>query len=159
MTKNGLISEISDKNVYVDKFAEIVINEEPIRQEIINQMLNNEHIMVYYHSYNILAKASELKPELFYRYWDNFVSLLNHATSYHRDFGLTLIANLTKVDTENKFAPVSEDYFKRINDDKFMTARHCIQNTAKILANKNELMEYILNMLLNIDELCNFPEK
>ena len=159
MTKNDLISEISDKNVDVDKFAEIVINEDSIRQEIINQMLNNKHIMVYYHSYNILSKASELKPELFYRYWDDFASLLNHENSYHRDFGLTLIANLTQVDTENKFASVSEDYFKRINDTKFMTARHCIQNTTKILANKSELKEDILNILLNIDKLCNFPGK
>lgn len=159
LTKNGLISEISDKNVDVDKFAEIVINEEPIRHEIINHMLNNEHIMVYYHSYNILSKASELKPELFYIYWDDFASLLNHENSYHRNFGLTLIANLTKVDTENKFASVSEDYFKHINDAKFMTAHHCIQNITKILANKSELKEDILDILLNIDKLCNFSEK
>jgi hypothetical protein len=159
LAKNDLISEISDKNVDVDKFAEIVINEESIRREIINQMLNNTHIMVYYHSYNILAKSSELKPELFYKYWDDFASLLNHENSYHRDFGLTLIANLTKVDTEGKFSSVSEDYFKHINDAKFMTARHCIQNTTKILANKSELTEDILNILLNIDELCNFSEK
>ena len=159
MTKNDLISEISDKNVDIDKFAEIVINEETMRQEIINQMLNNKHIMVYYHSYNILSKASELTPELFYKYWNDFASLLNHENSYHRDFGLTIIANLTKVDTENKFASVYEDYFKRINDTKFMTARHCIQNTTKILANKSELKEDILDILLNIDKLCNFSEK
>ena len=159
MTKNDLISQISDKNVDVDKFAEIVINEESIRQEIINQMLNNKHIMAYYHSYNILSKASELKPELFYRYWNDFASLLNHENSYHRDFGLTLIANLTKVDTENKFSSVFDDYFKCINDAKFMTARHCIQNTAKILANKCELKEDISNILLDIDKLCNFSEK
>ena len=159
MTKNNLISEISDKNVDVGKFAEIVINEESIRQEIIKQMLNNKHIMVYYHSYNILAKSSELKPELVYRYWNDFASLLNHKNSYHRDFGLTLIANLTKIDSENKFSSVFDDYFKCLNDAKFMTARHCIQNTAKILTNKSELNEDILNILLNIDELCNFPEK
>ncbi|MEL7670243.1 hypothetical protein [Methanobacterium sp.] len=159
MVKNDLISEISDKNVDVDKFAEIVINEESIRHEIINQMLNNTHIMVYYHSYNILAKATELKPELFYRYWDDFTSLLNHKNSYHRDFGLTLIANLTKVDNEGKFSYVFDDYFKHINDTKFMTARHCIQNTAKILANKRGITEDILNILLNIEELCNFSEK
>ncbi|MCZ3365204.1 MULTISPECIES: hypothetical protein [Methanobacterium] len=159
MAKNDLISEISDKNVDVDKFAEIVINKEPIRHEIINQMLNNTHIMVYYHSYNILAKASELKPELFYKYWDDFASLLNHENSYHRDFGLTLIANLTKVDFENKFSSVSKNYFKHINDAKFMTARHCIQNTAKIMANKSGLTEDILDILLNIDEICNFSEK
>ena len=159
MTKNNLISEISDKNVDVGKFAEIVINEESIRQEIIKQMLNNKHIMVYYHSYNILAKSSELKPELVYRYWNDFASLLTHENSYHRDFGLTLIANLTKIDSENKFSSVFDDYFKCLNDAKFMTARHCIQNTAKILTNKSELNEDILNILLNIDELCNFPEK
>ena len=159
MDHNDLISEISDKNVDVDKFAEIVINEEFVRRKIIDQMLNNEHIMVYYHSYNILAKASELKPELFYNYWNDFASLLNHDNSYHRDFGLTLIANLTKVDTENKFSSVSDDYFKCINDPKFMTARHCIQNTAKILTNKSALNADILDILLNIDELCNFSKK
>jgi hypothetical protein len=40
-----------------------------------------------------------------------------------------------------------------------MTARRCIQNTTRILANKNELKEDILNILLNIDKLCNFPQK
>lgn len=159
MDHKDLISEISDKNVDVDKFAEIVIQEESIRQKIIDQMLNNKHIMVYYHSYNILAKASELKPKLFYRYWDDFASLLNHENSYHRDFGLTLIANLTKVDTENKFSSVFEDYFKCINDAKFMTARHCIQNISPILANKIELEEDIINKLLDIDSICHFPTK
>ncbi len=109
--QNNLLLQISDKNVDVEKFAEIVIKEEPIRQEIINQMLNNTNILAYYHSYNILAKASELNPELFYKYWDDFASLLNHKNSYHRDFGLTLTANLTKVDSENKFSSVFDDYF------------------------------------------------
>ncbi|HEX3013688.1 MAG TPA: hypothetical protein VHO92_05400, partial [Methanobacterium sp.] len=125
--QDDLISQISDKNVNINKFAEIVINNEVIRNKLINQMLNNEHIIAYYHSYNILAKASELKPELFYKYWDDFASLLNHANSYHRDFGLTLIANLTKVDEKNLFSSIFDDYFKCINDAKFMTARHCIQ--------------------------------
>ncbi len=40
-----------------------------------------------------------------------------------------------------------------------MTARHSIQNTAKILANKNELKEYIADILLNVDGLCTFSEK
>ena len=157
--QNDLILQISDKNVDIDKFAEIVINNRPIRDKIINQMLNNKNIMVYYHSYQILAKASELEPELFYKYWNDFASLLNHENSYHRDFGLTLIANLTKVDKENRFLSIFEAYFKCINDAKFMTARHCIQNTSKIMANKSELNEDILNILLNIDELCNFSQK
>ncbi|MGB9979295.1 hypothetical protein [Methanobacterium sp.] len=159
-SQNDLISQISDKNVDIIKFAEIVINDESIRDEITNQMLNNEHIMIYYHSYQILAKSSELKPELFYiEYWDDFASLLNHDNSYHRDFGLTLIANLTKVDTKNLFSSIFEDYFRCVNDAKFMTARHCIQNTFKILTNKSELKKDILNILLDVNKLCNFSEK
>ncbi|MBI5680307.1 MAG: hypothetical protein HZC47_05405 [Methanobacterium sp.] len=157
--KNDLISKISDKNVNIHEFVQIVINDGSIRDEIVNQMLNNKNIMVYYHSYYIISKASELKPEMFYKYWDEFVSLLNHENSYHRDFGLTLTANLTEVDKENKFSSIFEDYFKCINDSKFMTARHCIQNTAKILANKHELKDDVINMLLDIDNRCNFPQK
>lgn len=157
--QNDLISQISDKDVDIGRFSEIVINNRPIRDKIINQMLNNKNIMVYYHSYQILAKASELEPGLFYKYWSDFASLLNHENSYRRDFGLTLIANLTKVDEENRFLSISEDYFKCINDAKFMTARHCIQNTSKVLTNKSELNENIINILLNVDKLCNFSKK
>lgn len=157
--QNDLISKIADKNLDIDEFVEIIINDKFIRDEIVNQMLNNKDIMVYYHSYYIISKASELKPELFYKYWDEFALLLNHENSYHRDFGLTLTANLTRVDKENKFSYVFEDYFKHLNDTKFMTARHCIGNMAKIIANKQDLKEDIINMLLDIDTLSGFPQK
>lgn len=135
------------------------MNDPSIRDTIVNLMLKNEKIMVYYHSYYILSKASQLKPGLFYKYWDDFVSLLNHKNSYHRDFALVLLANLTKVDKDNKFAPIFDDYFIHINDAKFSTARHCVQSTAKILVNKEELTLDIVNILLDVDNRCDFPEK
>lgn len=154
-----LISKIADKNVNVDKFAQMIIDNTELRDGIVNLMLDNPKIMVYYHSYYITGKASEIRPELFYNYWDDFASLLNHGNSYHRDFGLTLIANLTEVDKKDKFASIFEDYFKCIDDPKFMTSRHCIQNTVKIMANKEEFKEDIINVLLNIDNLCNYTPK
>jgi hypothetical protein len=154
-----LISKIADKNVDVEKFGQMIIDDPELRNETVYLMLNHPKIMVYYHSYYIIEKASEMSPELFYNYWDDFAPLLSHENSYHRDFGLTLIANLTEVDKENKFAFIFHDYFKRINDTKFMTARHCIQNAAKIMANKEEFKEDILKILLNIDNLCDFTTK
>jgi hypothetical protein len=151
--------KISDKNVNIREYAEKAINDSQIRDRIVNLMLNNPDIMVYYNSYYIISQASELKPELFYKYWDDFVLLLNHQNSYHRDFALNLMANLTQVDAENKFSLIFDDYFSHINDEKFMTSRQCIQNTAKILTNKGELTEDITNILLDIDARCNFPEK
>ena len=86
-TENDLIIKISDKNVDIDKFADMALKDPQIRDNLVQWMLNNQKIMVYYHSFYILAKASQREPELFYHYWDDFISLLNHSNSYHRDFG------------------------------------------------------------------------
>jgi hypothetical protein len=40
-----------------------------------------------------------------------------------------------------------------------MTARQCVQNTAKILANKKELTDNIIDILLGMDGRCDFAEK
>ncbi len=72
--------------------------------------------MVYYHCYYVISKASEEKPELFYDYWNEFVLLLDHQNSYHRDIGLTIIANLTKIDTDDKFSVIYEKYIEHFND-------------------------------------------
>lgn len=154
-----LIMKISDKNVNVDEFVEMTLKDPSIRNTIVNLMLKNEKIMVYYHSYYIVSKASQLKPGVFYKYWDDFASLLNHKNSYHRDFALVLLANLSKVDNENKFVLLFDEYFSHINDVKFSTARQCIQNTAKILANKEELTGDVVDTLLDVNNRCNFPEK
>lgn len=159
MIKEDLTSKIADKNVDISKFAEIIINDTEMREKIVNLMLNDPKIMVYYHSYYIIDKASLMRPELFYSYWDDFASLLKYENSYHRDFGLTLIANLTAVDKEAKFKLIFDDYFKHINDVKFMTSEHCIKNTAKIIANKACPKETIINILLDVDNQCDFPPK
>ncbi|MGF7117675.1 hypothetical protein [Methanobacterium oryzae] len=156
---DDLISKIADKDVDINEFAKLIINDAPKKDEIVNLMLNSDKIMVYYHSYYILSKASEIKPDLFYKYWNDFISLLHHENSYHRNFGLSLIANLTEIDEENRFFNIFDDYFKHLNDVKFMTAMHCVENTAKIIKNKDCLKEDIINILLDVDKLCIFPKK
>ncbi len=159
VSKDNLIVKISDKNINIPEFTEIAIIDSEMRDTLVNLMLNNQSIMVYYNSYYIISRASELKPKLFYKYWDDFLLLLNHQNSYHRDFGLNLLANLTQVDTENKFSLVFDEYFSHVDDEKFMTSRQCIQNAAMILTNKYELIEDITNIVLDIDTRCDFPEK
>ena len=91
----------------IENLARITIYDGKLRGKIVYLMMNDPNIMVYDHPYYIIEKASETKPELFYNYWNDLVSLLKHENSYHHDFGLTLIANLTEVDTGNKFSRFS----------------------------------------------------
>lgn len=104
MIDNDLINKIADKNVDVEHFSQLIISNAELRDLIVNLMMNNPKIMVYYHSYYIVEKSCKMNPELFYNYWDSFASLIKHENSYHRDFGLTLIANLTEVETRQIYA-------------------------------------------------------
>jgi hypothetical protein len=115
--------------------------------------------MVYYHCYYVAAKASQHRPDLFYPYWQEIACLLQHQNSYHRDFALTILANLTQVDERDLFASIFEDYFAHINDAKFMTGQCCIQNSIKILRNKPALRSQIIALLLDIDDQCTYTEK
>ena len=159
MNTTELIQEVSVKDVDIDKFVRLAISEDHIRGEIIKQMVTHPHIMVYYHCYYVASRASQERPELFYQYWPEIASLLKHKNSYHRDFALTILANLTQADQGNLFSKIFYDYFEHINDEKFMTGQCCVQNSIKILRNKPELQEQIIALLLDIDNQCAYPEK
>lgn len=159
MNTTDLTQEISAKDVDVDRFVQLAIDDEQVRDEIIWQMMTSPDIMVYYHCYYVAAKASQKRPDLFYPYWPNVVSLLKHKNSYHRVFALTLIANLTQVDQENRFSEIYDEYFEHINDEKVSTGQCCVQNSIKIIRNKPALMDRIIALLLDLDNLCTYPEK
>jgi len=159
MDTDVLIEEISVKDVDVDKFVQLAVSDKRARDEIVGQMIAHPHIMVYYHCYYVVDKASRQRPDLFYPYWPEIAALLQHPNSYHRDFALTVIANLTQVDHDDLFAGIFDDYFAHVNDDKFMTGQCCIQNSVKVFRHKPALRERILALLLDVDQQCTYTEK
>jgi hypothetical protein len=154
-----MIEKIAEKDFAVDEFVRMAISDQNARNEIIHQMLTNPAIMVYYHCYYIVDKASQKQPEMFYPYWDEIAALLHHKNSYHRDFAVEIIGNLTRVDQENRFAQIEADYYSIINDEKFMTGNCCVKNLLKIYRHKPEQRKRIIEMLLDIDNRCDYTEK
>jgi hypothetical protein len=159
MNTTEMIERIAEKDFDVDEFVRLAIDDENARNEIVHQMLMNSAIMVYYHCYYVVEKASRKQPEKFYPYWGEIAKLLHHENSYHRDFAVEIIGNLTKVDQENRFAQVEEDYYSIINDEKFMTGNCCLKNLLKIYRHKPEQRGRIIETLLDIDNHCDYTEK
>ena len=158
MDIENLIREISDTNVNIEKYTDIVLKDEKIRREIVNQMLTHKHIMVYYHCYYILDRATSRNPELFYDNWKDFEKLLDHENSYHRTIGLVMISNLIKVDKEKYFDNISDKYFMFINDEKITTARDCVVCTGKILEQRSDYIDKVIKLYLDMEKICKFKE-
>ena len=159
METKEIIRDIADKNFDKFKYVEQIQFDEELRDLIIDQMISNKNIMVYYHCYDIVSEASCSRPELFYKYWNICRNLLNYENSYHRDIGLTVIANLSKSDENNLIIEVIDEYLEHAHDSKFMTSRCCIKNSSKILLNKPELMKKIIVYFINLADSCNYPVK
>ncbi len=160
MVSEEFIKSISATDFQIEEFVRTVILDQHARDAIIDLMIDHADIMVYYHCYEILNQASRRQPELFYPYWERIASLLDHSNSYHRDFGLDLIANLAAVDEQNLFSGIAAAYYAHVNDAKFMTACcYCVRNLQRIYRYKEEQRCKILDLLLEIDRHCSFPEK
>ncbi|MBA4385960.1 MAG: hypothetical protein C0410_14570 [Anaerolinea sp.] len=151
MDINQLIKKISAVDIDVKKFTSMVIEDPPTREAVVNLVLTHPHIMVYYHCYYILDQATLEKPNLFYHHWDDFVQLLDHRNSYHRDIGMTLLSNLTQVDSQSRFEFLFDRFFAHLHDAKFLTAINCVQNSQKVMRYKPYLVVRILPLLLNTD--------
>jgi len=107
---------------------------------------------VRYNSFRSLLIISEEHPELLYPHWDYFSTLLSSENSYHRHIAIYMIANLTRVDTEDKFERISNEYLNLLNDKSVMVAGHLAVNLGKIAKAKPHLQSEITKMLLDIDK-------
>lgn len=154
-----LLDEISDKKFNKQKFVNLAIKDPQIRDFIVESMINHPQIMKYYHCFYILEEMSMVKPELLHAYWDTFQKLLNHSNSYHRNFGLILLANITKVDEKNKIIDFIDDYLELLDDEKMMTAEECIKNAMKIASIRPELTDKIISRLIDFENSTKYSDK
>jgi len=159
MNTSEILEKIAEKDFDVNAFVSLALSDEFARNFIVHEMLTNPAIMVYYHCYYVVEKASQAQPELFYPYWGEIAELLHHKNSYHRDFAVEILGNLTKVDEQDRFSEVEDQYFSIINDEKFMTGICCVKNLLKIYRNKAGRRDHIIQAVLNIDTLCDYTEK
>jgi len=140
---------VSETKADISPFFDLAISQVDFREILVKHLINNESINIYYHSYLILNEATKLFPSLFYCYWNKFSLLLQYDNSYHRNYGMNLIANLIAVDEDNNFDLIINDYYKQLYDEKVSTIKYCISNSATIIKYKPKLTTIILSMIID----------
>lgn len=104
-----------------------------------------------YGSFEVLLRLSEEQPELLYPEWDFLADMLDSDNAYWKLSAVRLIANLTRVDSENRFEPIFDKYYNLLGDS-VIVAGHITANSGKIARAKPELQARITDRLLNIDK-------
>ena len=93
----------------------------------------------------ILTESYE--SDKWYNHFDDFVSLLNHPSSFVRNRIIYILAANSKWDIENKFEKIIDEYLSHVTDEKPITARQCVKALGEIGKYKPNLISKIVNKL------------
>jgi len=147
----SIISDLNSKNINVENLAEKALNNNKILSELLEGILSKDDALRY-NSFNVLLLISETHPEILYPKWEFFVDLINSYNSYRKLIAIRIIANLVRIDKENKFEKIFSKYYSILDGEKTMTAAHLAANSGKIAKAKPQLRPKITTRLLNIDK-------
>ena len=130
--------------------AKKLIDEERLSRALEGTLSKKDEIRTS--SFKFLMQLSEEHPEVLYPKWDYFADLLDSDNQYHRYISINVLANIVKVDAENKFEKIFDKYFGNIDGNRTMVAGQAALNSGKIAKAKPSLQTKITERLLNVEE-------
>ncbi|MDD5288892.1 MAG: hypothetical protein PHY28_07285, partial [Dehalococcoidales bacterium] len=148
----SIISDLINKQIGIEKAVEKALADNAILSELLAGIQSSQD-PTRYNSFKVILPISENHQGTLYPQWHLFEKMLESDNSYFKDIAIQIIANLTKIDTENRFEPLFDKYFGELGGDKTMTAAHVASNAGKIAGAKPGLQSKITDKLLNIDKL------
>jgi len=146
-----MLPEMNNKDVDIRTVAEKALEDDSLLLELLDGLKSKEETFRYNCS-KVLTLISQEHGELLYPKWDYFAESLNSNNTYWKISTILIIANLTKIDTDNKFEKFFEEYYGLIDDRSMITAIYAANNSGKIVKTKPALEAKITDRLLNIDE-------
>ena len=76
--------------------------------------------------------AESMESDIWYPYFNDFASILNHPKSLVRNRAIGLLAANIQWDENDLFEAILPDYLSHITDEKPITARQCVKALAQI---------------------------
>jgi len=144
------LSFLEDKNAKPEAVAEMALKDKKVLQELLDGVLSKKDV-IRYNSFKALTVLSEKHPERLYGKWDFFANLMCSGNTHHKYIAIYIIANLTKVDSEERFEKIFNAYYGLLGDKSVIPAAHVAVNSGKIALAKPKLQAEITNRLLDID--------
>lgn len=153
---NELLDRLVDKTLSKDELFKKVKNNYGLLPEIIDGM-NSSKAAIRYECGKVLVDISEENPEKLYPYMDFFIELLDSKYRILIWQSMAIIANLTRVDENNKFDEAFDKYFSFIDNDYMVTVANLVGHSGKIALAKPYLVNKITDVILKVENLNTTP--
>jgi hypothetical protein len=101
-----------------------------------------------------ILKVTEKPVDWAYEVWDQLVEGLGHKDNHVRAISAQILCNLAKSDPENR---MEKDFFALMEvtkDERFVTARHCLQSIWRVGASSRAMQKIVVDALVNRFKNC-----
>jgi hypothetical protein len=150
MKDPSLIQKIGRKKSDPSKIAELVIKSPSLIQEVLEGMSASEPA-VKYTCEKVVRMISERQPDLLYPHFDFLVAMLDCQNSILKWGALRSLANLARIDVQNKIDAILDKYVSPIPGPVMITAATAIAGCATIAKAKPRLAARISQEILKVD--------
>jgi hypothetical protein len=151
-----LLQKLGDKSITKEQLLQKVRQNPKLIPEIITGIFSVKPT-IRYGCGRILMDLSEEQPEQLYPYMDFFITLLDSKYRILTWNAMCIIANLTKVDKQNKFDSIFEKYYTFLTDEYLVTVANVVGNSGKIALAKPHLTTQIVEKLLTVQNISTTP--
>ena len=154
--ESDLFQKLADKSITKEQlFKKVIQNDELIPGLL--KGISSPKPAIRYGCAKILMDLSEEKPGQLYPYMDFFIALLDSKYRILTWNAIIIIANLTKVDTENRFDDIFEKYYSLLDNEYMVTVANVVGNSGKIALAKPHLTNQIVEKLLTVEKISTTP--
>ena len=92
-----------------------------------------------------ILKATETPVDWAYEAWDELVEGLRHQDNHVRAISAQVLCSLAKSDPENRMQKDFPALMAVTKDERFVTARHCLQNIWKVGASNKKMQKIVMD--------------
>jgi len=142
---------LNNKSIKIKAVAKKALKDDKLLAELLDNLWSKNET-IRYNSHKVLFFITEEQPQTLYSNWDYFVKFLDSDNTYHKLSAALLLANLTRVDKNNKFEKIFNKFYGLLDDKSFITAAYVAGASGKIAMAKPKLRTKITNKLLSIDK-------
>ena len=105
-----------------------------------------------------ILKATDKPVDWAYEVWDELVDNLSHKDNHNRAIAAQVLCNLAKSDPKNRMLKDFEALLAVTKDERFVTARHCMQALWKVGVAGKKQQQKLVDGLAGRFKEC-IPEK
>lgn len=103
---------------------------------------------------NTILKMTEERVDWAHEVWDDLLKQLRHENNHTRAIAAQVLCNLAKSDTENRMIKDFPALLAVTKDERFVTARHCLQSLWKVGAAGKKLQKIVVDGLAGRFKEC-----